>query len=757
MKADEFVHYIKESPSFRECIEYIQEMPEKKPEYGDIDIKPADPLNRFLEENNLKLYSHQTKALRCMREGKNILLSTPTASGKTLAFNIPVFESLFFNKKGTALYIYPAKALTNDQLNSLKFLENKTGICVFPAVYDGDTSTHKRSGIRENSRIILTNPYEINAVLAWHHKWERFFSSLQVIVIDEVHQYRGIFGSQMAYLIRRLKRVVQYYGKSPIFFLSSATLANPLEFAEQLIGEKFTFIDTDGSPKGARYFILYNPGKSLSRELSVHGETVRLLTESVKNGLHTLCFTQSRQMAEQISLWSNERLFQFKTGKKDEIASYRAGYLPKDRRKLENDLKTEQIKALVSTNALELGIDIGSLDVVILSGYPGTMISTWQQSGRAGRRNTTSCSILVAFPDPLSQYYVNHHEVFFGSPNEEAIIDLTNPFIISGQVLLASAELPVNPVSDAVYFPYDLHEAVESHRKSKLLANTLKGYVYCGRKRPYELIPLGTISGISYLVLCHGKVIETLSLNQAYREAYPGAILLHQGEKYLSNMLDLDNHIVHVERTDVEYFTKPLKDITLDLIKEDCESKWEFGRLVKGEVSVTECYSAFKKIEGDNIIGIEPLSLPILTFTTKSLFFTLNHEIIQIMSENGFDIAGSLHGAEHALIAMMPLLVLCDRRDIGGLSTPFHISTGCPTVFIYDGYEGGIGLTDRAYERFGDLISAAYTVVKECTCTHGCPSCIYSPKCGNENQPLDKRGTIMILSSLARSFKNVSQ
>ena len=432
---------LRQSPRFRDRIAHIEILPAREPQYGELGEPLSAGIAHYLNARRIRLYSHQCEAVEALRAGRNVMLCTPTASGKTLGFDLPVFETLERDRQATALFVYPTKALSNDQLKVFKEMERATGIRAEAAVYDGDTPVSRRGRIREMSRIILTNPHELHHVLPWHSKWERFFRNLRYVVFDEAHRYRGVFGSNVAFVIRRLRRIARFYGASPRFVLSTATLANPREFGEKLVGEPFEVISEDGSPRGGKTFLFYNPFWDGAGTHSPHQETRDLFLYFVKRGLQTLCFTASRRMAELIALWSKEAT---KAGSalSEQIAAYRAGYLPQERREIEDALKRGLLTGVTSTNALEVGIDIGSLDCVIISGYPGTVLATWQQAGRSGRRNRDALAVLVAFQNPLDQYLMKHPGSFFGKPHEQAIIDLANPYILSGQLLCAVAELP---------------------------------------------------------------------------------------------------------------------------------------------------------------------------------------------------------------------------------------------------------------------------------------------------------------------------
>jgi DEAD/DEAH box helicase domain-containing protein len=471
---------IRRDPGFAPAIAHVQTIPPRVADYGAFPPRLSPPVRSYLDRKAIRPYSHQSQSIEALRTGSNLVLTTPTASGKTLAFSLPIFDRLWEDPEACALLIYPTKALTYDQLQSLRELEEGTGISAYPAVYDGDTPREKRPRIRELSRVILTNPYELHHILPWHHQWARFFSHLQFVVFDEAHRYRGVFGSQMAYLIRRLRRICRHYGSDPQFILSTATLANPGEFGERLCGVPFRVVSRDGSPAGPREFILYNPFYAGVEGPSVHRETSELVAECVRHGLQTLCFTGSRKIAELVTTWTRETLTDG-PGTGGGIAAYRAGYLPQERREIETGLKNGSLQAVVSTNALEVGIDVGSLDVVILSGYPGTMISTWQQAGRAGRSGRESAAVMVGFANPLDQYFMRHPDAFFSAGHEHAIIDLENPYILSGQVLCAAAELPLSPEADGTLFGPHLESILHAHRDCSLVRPTRRGWVYTGR------------------------------------------------------------------------------------------------------------------------------------------------------------------------------------------------------------------------------------------------------------------------------------
>lgn len=746
---EDFIKNIKQMQSYKKQIIHIQKIQAQKADFGKLEKPLPENIQNCLLNREIVFYSHQAEAINKVRQGKNVVIVTPTASGKTLAFNIPVLEALTEDPNATALYLYPTKALTNDQLKVLRELEKDIGIKASPNIYDGDTPQSQRASIRENSKIILSNPYGLHQYLPWHYKWRTFLKNIKFVIIDEAHVYRGVFGSNVAMLLRRLMRICSYYNADPQIILSSATIANPEEHAKRLTGKDFEVISKDGAPKGKKTFMFWNPpfiDNDNTIRRSTHQETKDLLTLSILKNLQTLCFTTSRQMAELITRWTKEELRQRSPKLQNLITAYRAGYLPQERRQIENRLKNKDLIGVVSTNALELGIDIGSLDSVIISGYPGTVISTWQQAGRAGRTNAESLVTLVAFQNPLDQYFMKHPDDFFGRPHEQAIIDLHNQYISLGHIMCAASELPITD-NDRKFFPELFSESIHALEQQHLVRKTPRGYVYSGTARPVEVVNLESISDKTVTVLSKGNVLETLPLNKAYEEAHEGAVLLHQGETYISEELNLETLTAKVRQEDVNYYTEVLKDVDVT-IKKTFQEKQEKVKIGLGELTITETYHQYLTKTYDEVIKRLPLDLPLLTFTTVGLWFLVPDKLRKELESQNLDFDGGLHAVEHAMIAMSPIFAMCDRWDIGGLSTPLHPDTGEPTIFIYDGFEGGIGISENLYANIKLLWEKTLQLIDNCECKEGCPSCIYSPKCGNENEPLDKKAARIILKHL---------
>ncbi len=745
---------LKNDIRYRDKIEHVETLPAREAQYCEVENLPENIMN-YLGKNNFQLYQHQAQAFKYVRAGENVLITTPTASGKTMAFNLPIMEQLTADNDATALYIYPAKALANDQLQIIKSLEVDLDLKLISNIYDGDTPKSERPGIKKNSRLILTNPYELHLILYWHHQWERFYKNLKFVVIDEAHQYRGVFGSNVAFLIRRLKRICHYYGSNPQFILSSATLANPQEFAEKLIGEPFQLISKDTSPSGEKHFILYNPYNK-KNDLSVHQETMNLFLFFIIQDLQTLCFTVSRKMAELIAMWSKNQIGEKKPKLADKITAYRAGYLAEERRNIEEKLRSGELVGVTTTNALELGINIGSLDAVIISGYPGTMISTWQQAGRSGRKHKDSLVVLMAFQNPLDQYFMNNPQFLFDKAHENAIIDLQNPHIVKAHLLCAINELPLNKKDLKEYFeaePSILSDLINNGT----IRETPYNWIYNSNDNPAFQHGLDQISSDIFKVMHSNRLMEKMERSHAYREAHEGAVLINQGETYTVETFDSERRFINVAKRTVDYHTQVLKDVDIKITEKIDQREIGGLKVHFGELEVSEDFYKYKIMNYRKVLGTYPLDLPPLKFRTRGVWFTLPASLKDEL-EKKFDgdeiFAGGLHGTEHALIALFPLHVMCDRFDIGGLSTPYHPDTQEPSIFIYDAYEGGIGLAEKALEVFEELLDSTRALVDNCQCKEGCPSCIYSPKCGNENRPLHKDATSYILKKMRQNMES---
>ncbi len=751
----EFINQIKSNKSYKNQIIFHKSIPAKKPQFGTLNFQIAPELEHWLQNNEWKLYSHQAEALNKINEGKDIVVTTSTASGKTLIFSLAVAQAITQKRNSTALFLYPMKALANDQLSKMEELNAVLDGRLRPFIYDGDTPSERRPAIRNTAKVIISNPYAFHRYLDWHSKWERFFRNLRYIVIDEAHTYRGVFGSNVAQLIRRLHRICEFYRTQPQFILSSATINNPKDFTEKLIGKPVHVVTNDGSQQGSKELVIWNPPYIDQFELerrSPHQETRNLLFTHLKEHYQTLCFTLSRKMSEILTVWARQDLEQ--TGDDpNQIMAYRAGYRPHERRKIEAQLRNRELTAVVSTNALEVGIDIGNLDAVILSGFPGTIISTWQQIGRVGRTTRPSLATLVLFEDAYQQFLGRHPEYFLDKSPENAIIDLSNKYILKGHILCAAAELPIKKSEISKIWGKTGLKLVKELLKNDIIKILPAGIVLKSIKHPSAQVSLNSAFTETIEIVVNNKLLETMTTSQAYREAHEGAILIHQGEKYLLETIDWKNRKAIASRHDVDYYTEAISTSDVEVLSK-IQEKDNGYTITFGNVKVTEYYFAYRKKTYDELLEINPLDLPPLEFETKSVWIEIPSSIVEKLKTEKKDFPGGIHALEHATIALSPLFALCDRWDIGGTSYPNFPADGTSKIFIYDGFPGGIGIAEKLYENWSLLLSNVQQLILECFCSDGCPSCVQSPKCGNDNSPLSKSVAFEIINQLKLLSRN---
>jgi DEAD/DEAH box helicase domain-containing protein len=692
------------------------------------------------------LYRHQAEAWEAAQRRENIVVTTGTASGKSLAFNLPVLDAIARDPKTRALYLYPTKALSQDQARALAELRLKG---LRPAIYDGDTPSERRWQIRKWSNVILTNPDMLHVgVLPHHDRWGDVLSNLAYVVVDEAHVYRGVFGSHVANVLRRLRRLAKVYGVEPQFLLASATIANAGELAEALTGERATVIDRDTSPNAERDVVIWNPpllDAELGLRASPLGDASRLLAQLTSRGLRTICFAKSRKAAELIHRFAAERV---DAATASRLAPYRAGYTPEQRREIERRLVEGELLGVTATDALELGIDIGLLDCAISVGFPGTIASLRQQWGRAGRRGH-GLAILVASDDALDQFFAREPDALLSRRVEAAILDHSNPRILDPHVLAAAYEAPLDEKDVATLGSEALRRAEELPE----LERTPAGFVWKGRDYPAARISLRSGDGEAFTVVdaTTGSLLGLVERERAYSTVHEGAVYLHLGEQYLVETLDLDGGVAVVAPTSVEWYTQVKKETETTIeAAERVETRLGVA-LSFGRVSVSEQVVAFarKTVRDGSTIDVTPMLMPETTFETEAIWFSPT--AVQLEGyEQMPKLLGTLHAAEHTLIALLPLWAMCDRWDIGGLSTNVHFQTGLPTIFVYDGHAGGVGITARGFDRFEDWVEDTTRLLQRCPCAAGCPSCVQSPKCGNLNEPLDKTGARTLLERMLR-------
>jgi DEAD/DEAH box helicase domain-containing protein len=694
-----------------------------------------------------ELFTHQRDAWDAVARGEHVVVATGTASGKTLAFNLPVLDALEREPKTRALYLYPTKALAQDQARALGGLR-PPGSKVRSAIYDGDTPSEQRWQIRKWSNLILTNPDMLHiGVLPHHDRWGDVLSNLAYVVIDEAHVYRGVFGSHVGNVLRRLRRLAHVYGAEPRFLLASATIANPGELARALLGVEATVVDDDGAPRAERTIALWNPpllDEELGQRASALGEASRLLAELVAGERRTLAFGKSRKAAELVHRFTVERLGDRELAKR--LSPYRAGYTPAQRREIERRLVEGELLGVAATDALELGIDVGLLDAVLSVGFPGTVASLRQQWGRAGRRDE-GLAVLVASEDALDQYFMREPETLLNRRVEAAILDHTNPRVLDGHVRSAAFEAPLDDADREILGDAALERAAELPELKK----TPRGYVWAGRDYPAARVPLRSTSPDAFTVVDveSGSMLGLVERERAYSTVHEGAVYLHLGEAFHVLELDLDARTALVQPFSGDWYTQAKKE-TNTAIEETLRSERRLGlELAFGRVSVSEQVVAYQRrsSRGGEPIDLIALDLPETTFETEAVWY-LPEDGQLGTSVKMPRLLGTLHAAEHAMIAILPLWAMCDRWDIGGLSTNVHFQTGRPTVFVYDGHSGGVGIAQRGYDVFEGWVEDTAKLLAGCPCDHGCPSCVQSPKCGNLNEPLDKAGALALLQNM---------
>ena len=750
MSLDEYIQSLKNYKGFAGDIVCHKTLPSAKANFASADPFLKNNLSPLLEFMGIKrVYTHQKKAMEMIRNGIHTVIATPTASGKSLIYNLPVIDQLIEDPKSHALYLFPLKALARDQLETVQGLlsvagtQNMAATQLKAAVYDGDISAYQKSKIRKTlPHILLSNPEMLHlAMLAHHHLWEDFFKHLKYIVIDEVHTYRGVMGSNMAWVFRRLQRICRLYGSKPNFIFCSATIANPASLAKKLTGLDVSVVEESGSPCGKKDVLLMRGLEGAAKT------AIALIHSAVHRNLRTIVYTQSRKITELIAIWASQRAPSFS----DKISAYRAGFLPEERRSIEKKLSTGELLAVVSTSALELGIDIGNLDICVLVGYPGTIMSTWQRAGRVGRDGKDSALILIAHEDALDQYFINHPDVFFNMPPEKAIINPWNMVILKQHLECAAAELSLNR-AEAFLSDKTIQTAISKLEYSGQLLRSRRGDMwYAARKSPHRDVNLrGTGKSLPIFLEKTKQSLGDIDKHRSYFETHEGAVYLHRGESYIITRFDHEKGIVEAKRKDVHYFTKARSTKSTKIIKQLDSCRVKGTRVGFGVLRITEQVTGYDKklVSSQKSIGIVPLDLPKLEFETQGLWIEIPDYVRDKIESGQMHFMGGIHALEHAAIGIMPLLVMTDRNDLGGISIPFHPQTGKAAVFIYDGAQGGLGFSKQAFEHSQEFLEKTFDVIQSCKCETGCPACVHSPKCGSGNRPIDKLSSLKILEMI---------
>lgn len=744
---NEYIQSLKNSNPVGRQVVYHETLPARPPLWADTGTDLPDPVIRIMKQAGIRrLYRHQAQALDMIRSGRHVVTATPTASGKTLIYNLPVLERMAGNPSATALYMFPLKALAQDQLGTFVAMAGTmTDYRPTAAIYDGDTTAWHRKRIRETPpNVLMTNPEMLHlGLLAHHWKWADFFSRLEFVVVDEIHTYRGVMGSHMAQVFRRFQRICSMYGSCPTYIFSSATIANPSQLANRLTGLDVVPVTESGSPQGRRHLVFIDPVQGLAQT------SIMLLKAALHRGLRTIVYTQSRKYAELISLWAGSKSGRFAS----RISSYRAGYLPEERRDIERKLSNGQLLAVISTSALELGIDIGDLDLCILAGYPGSISSTWQRTGRVGRNAQDSAMILVAGDDALDQYFMRNPEELLGREPEAAVINPYNSMILEKHLACAAAEIPLATDEAWLAEPGVMASVLRLEQTGDLLRGADGTRFFSRYKSPHRHVDLRG-AGSRYHIICtqSGESRGDIDAFRAFKETHPGAIYIHAGDTYRVDELGIDTQTVRITKAPVDYYTRVRSSKHTEILDVFNEKTVWGVKVCQGRLKVTDQVTGYEiwRIRPNQKINIVPLDLPPLIFETEGLWFNITPGIQQQTEQAYLHFMGGIHAIEHAAIGIFPLLVMSDRNDLGGISIPFHEQAGMAAVFIYDGVPEGAGLSRQAFDKADRLLEYTRRIIEQCPCETGCPSCVHSPKCGSGNRPIDKTAALFILNQMKR-------
>jgi DEAD/DEAH box helicase domain-containing protein len=755
-----FIERIRRSEAFGRDVVFGTTVPARDAEYAALSSPLPIPLERALREVGIaRLYSHQAEAIDRVRSGQDVLTVTPTASGKSLVYLLPTLETALKRPGARALYLFPYKALAQDQLQGIAGLAGAmarhggvvpaphglpgTGRPVSAAIYDGDTPDSRRRRIKADPPdILITNPDMLHlGILAHHQDWRLLFENLTCVVVDELHVYRGIFGSHLHHILGRLLRVAEHCGSRPHFIASSASIANPAGLGEALTGRRFTVVDRNGAPRAERHLLFLNPSGS------PYTAATQLFAWSIDEGYRVIAFTKARKITELLHSW----LLQGSPRHASRVSAYRSGYLPEERREIERRLFDGSLRGVISTSALELGVDIGGLDVCLLVGYPGSIVSTWQRIGRVGREDRPSLTVLVGLPDALDQYFMANPEDFLKRGFEEVVFDPENPVIARAHLLCAGAELPLEEARDREMLGPIFSMVPELEREGALAKDADGRRWFTLRRRPQRDVSLRSI-GTTYTIVDESadRVIGTIDAVRAFHETHAGAVYLHHGQQYLVRELAIEARRASVVPVDVDYYTEVRGEKETEIMQVLREMRTGGLEARLGTIKVTEELTGYEKrrLFGRDRLGLFDLDLPPLTFETVGLWITIPDAVRDRIVALEGHFMGGIHALEHALISLFPLLAICDRGDIGGISYPLHPQVGCSAIFIYDGYPGGVGLSAKGFEGLVDLLRRTVALLRACPCESGCPSCVQSPKCGNGNNPLDKESAIRIGEAL---------
>lgn len=766
MNVQHFLNHLTSSPSYQDQIVLVKELPSREAVYGEVDPPLPQAIQTVLAARGIdRLYFHQAEAVDAVRNGEHIIVVTGTASGKTLCYQLPVLESFLEDSRSRALFLYPTKALAQDQLKAWSRLtDHLDGKHPVMGTYDGDTPVNNRKKLRDAGNFILTNPDMLHqGILPKHPAWSGFFANLKYVVIDEIHTYRGVFGSNVANVIRRLKRICDHYGSHPIFIGTSATINNPQQHAEELTGCSMHLIDCDGAPRGRKYFVFWNPpylDESKTERKSANSEAAQLMTELVKERIPTITFTKARVVTELIYRYVEDQLTRESPSLAKKIRAYRGGYLPEERREIEAQLFSGELLGVTSTNALELGIDIGQLEACLVVGYPGTIASTWQQAGRVGRAKEDSLVIFIPHQNPIDQYLIKNTPYFFDKNPEAAVIDPDNPHILLGHLRSAVFEAPVGPADCRTFGEYApaLLELLSEAGEIKQIANR---WHWRTSGFPAGEVSLRNISDNTFSIVdvsqTPPKVIGTLDELSAYQQIYTEAIYLHDGETYFVKEMNIPQKVSYVEKVDLDYYTQSVTEVQITLGTTELEQRWRKAMTGFGEVEVMTKPYLFRKIKfgSRDSIGFGKINLDPQVMETNAFWVIPPPSTLNRVKDYGRDPVEAMLGIANVLTEVLPFLVMCDTGDIG--SVVDLANHGAPSIFVYDKYPGGLGFAHRSYERVEEVFLSAKDLIAACPCESGCPSCVGSPLPPNpqldpdtsgKGRIPDKEGALVILHDL---------
>ncbi|MGB2988703.1 MAG: DEAD/DEAH box helicase [Candidatus Zixiibacteriota bacterium] len=722
---------LKEDKYLQSCISHWEVVPPKEPVYAEFPAGMNPRIRSVLEKRGIrKLYSHQATAIENILAGRNVVTVTPTASGKTLCYNLPVVNAVLEKPESRALYLFPTKALSQDQVAELHQLVTDLDADIRTYTFDGDTPRSARAAIRTAGHIVVTNPDMLHSGILPHHtRWIKLFENLKFVVIDEIHHYRGIFGSHLGNVIRRLKRICAFYGSDPQFVCCSATIANPMELTRKIIEDEVVLVDNNGAPSGEKHFILYNPpviNKELGIRRSYINETRRLAEKFLSNDVQTIVFARSRLRVEILLTYLAEVMRKARKPS-DSIRGYRGGYLPLQRREIERGLREGTIRGVVSTNALELGIDIGQLDVSVMAGYPGNIASTWQQAGRAGRRTDVSVAVLVANSSPLDQFIIHHPDYFFSQSPESGIVDPNNLSILVSHVKCAAFELPF---ADGETFGVEATEKILAHLEGERILHHVEGkWHWTSEVYPAEQVSLRSASTDNFVILDstdRNRIVGEMDYFSAPIFLHKDAIYLHGADQYQIEELDWEGKKAYAKEVEVDYYTDTITKTDLKVLEVAQRQEEPAGNCAHGEVSVTTLATMFKKIKfrTHENVGFGKINLPELEMHTTSFWFEFPPDIGSKLGFSGEELGGSLRALANVLRSVAPLWVMCDPKDIRAFPEVKSPFTDRPTVYVYDNYPGGVGFSQKLFDLSNDVWKACGEMIRSCECTEGCPSCV---------------------------------